>query len=72
MKRTEAYLCLEPDCDEIYTLDGRTNAACPACGSQAKAPISGWILGLELAKRPAPFIAPAITPDNGSKAFRRG
>ncbi len=68
MKRTEAYLCL--DCDEIYTLGAKTNAACPACGSRAKAPVAGWILSMELPQRPTPFIAPAIKPDTGAKLFR--
>jgi hypothetical protein len=41
MKLAQAYLCI--DCDEIFSVAGQTNPACPNCASRTYAPIAGWL-----------------------------
>lgn len=38
-KLKETYICL--DCDEVFV--GSRQCDCPACGSQATAPLSVWV-----------------------------
>lgn len=49
MKLAQAYLCI--DCDEIFSVAGQTNPACPNCASRTYAPIAGWLTTQDLADR---------------------
>ncbi len=41
MKLKDAYLCME--CDEVFSVTGRTNPSCPSCTSRSYAPLAAWV-----------------------------
>jgi hypothetical protein len=81
MKLQEAFLCM--DCDEVFTVEGKTNPECPSCASRSYAPISGWITSWDLVdklqtlntgKRPIPAVVRLVTeaPPRTAEIFERG